>query len=153
MISQPPGFAFSRNGPVQRTSITNILVFKPSRTADSLSEFLGLESDENGGTSVERPFVSGHNRLYHYRLDFVYMYVIYTKNFQSCNFFLFVLRILYFSSTTCLPIPPHAILASEDIEDQTDPVIIRSYIYEHHFAKFRKDILTVSSYFLSSRAG
>ena len=71
MISQPPGFAFSRNGPVQRTSITNILVFKPSRTADSLSEFLGLESDENGGTSVERPFVSGHNRLYHYRFDFV----------------------------------------------------------------------------------
>ena len=67
MIGQPPGFAFSRNGPVQRTSITNILVFKPSRTADSLSEFLGLESDENGGTSVERPFVSGHNRLYHYR--------------------------------------------------------------------------------------
>ena len=28
MIGQPPGFAFSRNGPVQRTSITNILVFK-----------------------------------------------------------------------------------------------------------------------------
>ena len=58
-----------------------------------------------------------------------------------------MLRNSYFSSTTCLPIPPHAILASEDIEDQTDPVIIRSYIYEHHFAKFINDILTVSSYF------
>ena len=31
MISQPPGFAFSRNGPVQRTTITNILVCKPPR--------------------------------------------------------------------------------------------------------------------------
>lgn len=90
MIGQPPGFAFSRNGPVQRTSITNILVFKPARTADSLSEFLELDNDEHGGSSVERPFVSGHNRLYHY-------------------------------STTCLPIPPHAILSGEEIEDQTDP--------------------------------
>jgi len=91
MIGQPPGYAFSRNGPVQRTSITNILVFKPARSAGSLSEFLELEHDDQGaGYENQRPFVSGHNRLYHY-------------------------------STTCLPIPPHAILHGEDCEDQTDP--------------------------------
>jgi len=91
MIGQPPGYAFSRNGPVQRTSITNILVFKPTRTAGSLSEFLELENDDHGGPyENQRPFVSGHNRLYHY-------------------------------STTCLPIPPHAILHGDDEEDQTDP--------------------------------
>ena len=49
MISQPPGFAFSRNGPVQRTTITNILVCKPVRTSASLSEFLELENDEHSG--------------------------------------------------------------------------------------------------------
>jgi len=91
MIGQPPGYAFSRNGPVQRTSITNILVCKPARATGSLSEFLELEHDELGGPyENQRPFVSGHNRLYHY-------------------------------STTCLPIPPHAILHGGDDEDQTDP--------------------------------
>jgi len=91
MICQPPGYAFSRNGPVQRTSITNILVFKPVRTPGSLSEFLELENDDHSGPyENQRPFVSGHNRLYHY-------------------------------STTCLPIPSHAILHGENEEDQPDP--------------------------------
>merc|ERR550519_3106757 len=86
MICQPPGYAFSRNGPVQRTTITNILVFKPKRTAPSLSEFLELENDEHSGPyENQRPFVSGHNRLYHF-------------------------------STTQLPIPSHAILRGEDNE-------------------------------------
>ena len=49
MISQPPGFAFSR-------------------TSTSLSKFLELENDEHSGPyENQRPFVSGHNRLYHYR--------------------------------------------------------------------------------------
>jgi len=65
MISQPPGYAFSRNGPVQRTSITIILVFKPKRVPPSLSEFLEQEDNENGHFETQRPFVSGHNRLYH----------------------------------------------------------------------------------------
>merc|ERR1719464_419457 len=90
LISQPPGYAFSRNGPVQRTSITNILVFKPSKPSFSLSEFLELENDDHSGPLSDRPFVSGHNRLYHY-------------------------------STTCLPIPSHAILHGENEEDQPDP--------------------------------
>ncbi|XP_023328013.1 polycomb protein suz12-B [Eurytemora carolleeae] len=92
MISQPPGYAFSRNGPVQRTSITIILVFRPKRSPPSLSEFLELEDNENGTFENQRPFVSGHNRLYH-------------------------------DSTTSLPIPPHAIINNQDLEeeDRTDP--------------------------------
>jgi len=92
MISQPPGFAFSRNGPVQRTSITIILVFKPKRCPPSLSEFLELEDNENAHFENQRPFISGHNRLYH-------------------------------DSTTALPIPPHAIINNQDLdeEDRPDP--------------------------------
>ena len=63
MICQPPGFAFSRHGPVQRTSITNILVCKPKRNPHSLSEFLEIEeNDLNGPYDGQRPFVTGHNR-------------------------------------------------------------------------------------------
>jgi polycomb protein SUZ12 len=45
-INQPPGSAFSRFGPVQRTSITNVLVSKPKRTPPSLSEFLEIEEND-----------------------------------------------------------------------------------------------------------
>jgi len=92
MISQPPGYAFSRNGPVQRTSITIILVFKPKRSPPSLSEFLEFEDNENAHFENQRPFISGHNRLYH-------------------------------NSTTALPIPPHAIINNQDLdeEDRPDP--------------------------------
>ena len=66
LISQPPGYAFSRYGPVQRTSITNILVCKPKRAKPSLSEFLeidGAGNDHlNGPYDGQRPFVTGHNR-------------------------------------------------------------------------------------------
>lgn len=72
LISQPPGFAFSRYGPVQRTSVTNILVCKPKRQfgiqQHSLSEFLETDGDINdlnaasGPYDGQRPFVSGHNR-------------------------------------------------------------------------------------------
>ena len=66
MISQPPGFAFSRGGPVQRNSITHVLVYKPKRPPQSLTEFLEIEeNDLNGPFNLDgsqRPFVSGHNR-------------------------------------------------------------------------------------------
>ena len=72
LISQPPGFAFSRYGPVQRTSVTNILVCKPKRQLGiqqhSLSEFLETDGDINDLNAVsgpydgQRPFASGHNR-------------------------------------------------------------------------------------------
>ena len=63
MISQPPGYAFSRHGPVQRTPITNIIVCKPKRQIPSLSEFLEIEeNDINCPYDGQRPFVTGHNR-------------------------------------------------------------------------------------------
>ncbi|XP_066993740.2 polycomb protein suz12-B [Anabrus simplex] len=63
LISQPPGFAFSRNGPVRRTSVSNILVCHPKRPKPSLSEFLELDENEFDG---QRPYITGHNRLYHH---------------------------------------------------------------------------------------
>ena len=74
LISQPPGFAFSRRGPTQRTSITNVLVCKPKRSAHSLSEFLEVDGDGDhlaGPYDGQRPFVSGHNR-----------YILHTKALQ-----------------------------------------------------------------------
>jgi len=93
MISQPPGYAFSRGGPVQRNSITHVLVCKPKRPVQSLTEFLEIEENDLNGpyddNGSQRPFVSGHNRLYHY-------------------------------SNTNLPQPPFAINqpAAEDMVDQ-----------------------------------
>ncbi|XP_049778791.1 polycomb protein suz12-B [Schistocerca cancellata] len=63
LISQPPGFAFSRNGPVRRTAVSNILVCRPKRPKPSLSEFLELDENEFDG---QRPYITGHNRLYHH---------------------------------------------------------------------------------------
>ncbi|XP_054285941.1 polycomb protein suz12-B-like isoform X2 [Macrosteles quadrilineatus] len=63
LISQPPGGAFSRNGPVRRTCVSNILVCYPKRPHPSLSEFLELDENEFDG---QRPYITGHNRLYHH---------------------------------------------------------------------------------------
>lgn len=63
LISQPSVCAFSRNGPVRRASVTNILVCHPKRPKPSLSEFLELDDCEFDG---QRPFITGHNRLYHH---------------------------------------------------------------------------------------
>lgn len=52
-------FAFSRAGPVRRTTVTRILVCRPRRPKPNLSEF--LEIDENELNS-QRPFISGHSR-------------------------------------------------------------------------------------------
>lgn len=62
-ISQPSVCAFSRNGPVRRASVTHILVCHPKRQKPSLSEFLELDDCEYDG---QRPFITGHNRLYHH---------------------------------------------------------------------------------------
>ncbi|XP_061703033.1 polycomb protein suz12-B-like [Syngnathoides biaculeatus] len=60
-VHSQPGFAFSRNGPVKRAAVTQVLVCRPKRSKPSLSEFLECEGGES-----ERPrsYVSGHNRLY-----------------------------------------------------------------------------------------
>ncbi|KAI4471537.1 polycomb group protein [Holotrichia oblita] len=63
LISQPSVCAFSRNGPVRRASVTHILVCHPKRSKPSLSEFLELDDCEYDG---QRPFITGHNRLYHH---------------------------------------------------------------------------------------
>ncbi|KAL0993582.1 hypothetical protein UPYG_G00110060 [Umbra pygmaea] len=60
-IHSQPGFAFSRNGPVKRTSVTHVLVCRPKRAPPSLSEF--LEADGGDGDQ-HRSFASSHNRLY-----------------------------------------------------------------------------------------
>ncbi|XP_064180275.1 polycomb protein suz12-B isoform X2 [Anguilla rostrata] len=60
-IHSQPGFAFSRNGPVKRTTVTHILVCRPKRTKPSLSEFL---ESEDGELELQRTYISGHNRLY-----------------------------------------------------------------------------------------
>lgn len=63
LITQPSVCAFSRNGPVRRASVTHILVCHPKRLKPSLSEFLELDDCEYDG---QRPFITGHNRLYHH---------------------------------------------------------------------------------------
>ncbi|XP_056608209.1 polycomb protein suz12-A isoform X1 [Triplophysa dalaica] len=56
-----PGFAFSRNGPVKRTTVTHFLVCRPKHSKPSLSEFL---ESEDGDQEQQRTYISGHNRLY-----------------------------------------------------------------------------------------
>ena len=63
LISQPAVLAFSRNGPIKRACVTHILVCHPKRLQHSLSEFLELDDCEYDG---QRPFITGHNRLYHH---------------------------------------------------------------------------------------
>ena len=76
MISQPPGYAFSRGGPVQRNSITHVLVCKPKRPVQSLTEFLEIEENDLNGpyddNGSQRPFVSGHNRYKKPYLIFIF---------------------------------------------------------------------------------
>lgn len=57
------GFAFSRNGPIRRNPVTHVIVCRPKRFAQSLSEF--DEPDDEDGTNG-RTYVSGHNRLYYH---------------------------------------------------------------------------------------
>ncbi|XP_066156785.1 polycomb protein SUZ12 [Euwallacea fornicatus] len=63
LLTQPSACAFSRNGPVRRASVTYILVCHPKRPKANISEFLELHDCEYDG---QRPFITGHNRLYHH---------------------------------------------------------------------------------------
>ncbi|KAL3876031.1 hypothetical protein ACJMK2_033918 [Sinanodonta woodiana] len=56
------GYAFSRKGPVRRTPVTHVIVYRPVRMTPSLSEFLELETDNQ----YNRQLVQGHNRLYYH---------------------------------------------------------------------------------------
>lgn len=55
------GFAFSRLGPVRRTPITHVMVYRPKRPAPSLTEFLEDEKENQ----VTKQIIQGHNRLYY----------------------------------------------------------------------------------------
>lgn len=54
------GYAFSRIGPVRRTPVTHVIVYRPKRPVPSLNEFLEPETD----STINRQIVQGHNRLY-----------------------------------------------------------------------------------------
>ncbi|XP_032664577.1 polycomb protein suz12-B isoform X1 [Odontomachus brunneus] len=71
LISQPSSIPFSRTGPTRRTSVTNILVCRPKRMKPSLSEFLELEENE---FESQRPYITGHNRLYHHTVTCLPIY-------------------------------------------------------------------------------
>lgn len=64
-ISGVSGALLARGGPVRRrASVTHILVCHPPRKVkNSLAEFLELDDCEYDG---QRPFITGHNRLYHH---------------------------------------------------------------------------------------
>lgn len=89
------GYAFSRSGPVRRTTVTHVQVCRPRRSKPSLAEF--TETDEAlemngtagcGAGGIDRPYLSGHNRLYHHTM-------------------------------TCLPVHPREL--DVDSEEESDP--------------------------------
>lgn len=89
------GYAFSRSGPVRRTTSTHVQVCRPRRLKPSLAEF--TETDEAlemngtagcGAGGIDRPYLTGHNRLYHHTM-------------------------------TCLPV--HARELDADSEEESDP--------------------------------
>ncbi|XP_015778039.1 PREDICTED: polycomb protein suz12-B-like [Acropora digitifera] len=55
------GYALSREGPCRRLSNTHVMVWRPQRRRESLSEF--LEPDD-GEYDANRPFYNGHHRMY-----------------------------------------------------------------------------------------
>lgn len=73
LIAQPQkdesknvGYRITRVGPVRRTVVSKIVVCHPKRLRRaSLSEFLH-ELDDTDGYDGQRPYVTGHNRLYHH---------------------------------------------------------------------------------------
>ncbi|XP_046845611.1 polycomb protein SUZ12-like [Xenia sp. Carnegie-2017] len=60
-LNEMVGYAFSREGPIRRTSYTALLVCRPKREKESLSEFLEPDDSES---EITRPFFHGHNRVY-----------------------------------------------------------------------------------------
>ncbi|XP_013401571.1 polycomb protein suz12 [Lingula anatina] len=57
------GYAFCRQGPVRRTPVTQVLVYRPTRPKFSLLEFMESEESDPHNT---RQLAQGHNRLYYH---------------------------------------------------------------------------------------
>lgn len=55
------GYALSREGPSRRLPTTHVMVWRPPRRRESLSEFLEPDDGELDGS---RPFYNGHHRMY-----------------------------------------------------------------------------------------
>lgn len=55
------GYALSREGPYRRLPATHVMVWRPQRRRESLSEFLEPDDGEFDGN---RPFYNGHHRMY-----------------------------------------------------------------------------------------
>lgn len=55
------GYALSREGPCRRVANTHVMVWRPQRRRESLSEFLEPDDGEFDGS---RPFYNGHHRMY-----------------------------------------------------------------------------------------
>ncbi|XP_030019905.2 polycomb protein Su(z)12 isoform X2 [Manduca sexta] len=70
------GTGGARAGPARRTSLTHVLVCRPRarrRTpAHSLAEF--LELDDADVADAQRPYLTGHNRLYHHTITCLPVY-------------------------------------------------------------------------------
>ncbi|KAK2160521.1 hypothetical protein LSH36_131g00036 [Paralvinella palmiformis] len=56
------GYAFSRNGPVRRTPVTHLMVYRPKKPSYDIAEFMEPESEKHS----MRQTVQGHNRLYYH---------------------------------------------------------------------------------------
>ncbi|XP_049874172.1 polycomb protein suz12-B [Pectinophora gossypiella] len=65
-----------RAGPTRRTSLTHVLVWRPRARRrlqkHSLAEFLELDDNEVG--EAQRPYLTGHNRLYHHTITCLPVY-------------------------------------------------------------------------------
>ncbi|XP_054155235.1 polycomb protein suz12-A-like [Oppia nitens] len=57
------GFAFSRNGPVRRSPVTQMIVCRPKRHPHCMNEF--DEPDDEDAINC-RTYITGHNRLYYH---------------------------------------------------------------------------------------
>ncbi|KAG7295922.1 hypothetical protein JYU34_021012 [Plutella xylostella] len=65
-----------RAGPTRRTSLTHVLIWRPRGRRrpqkHSLAEF--LELDDNEVVEAQRPYLTGHNRLYHHTITCLPVY-------------------------------------------------------------------------------
>ncbi|XP_038223589.1 polycomb protein suz12-B [Zerene cesonia] len=65
-----------RAGPTRRASLTHLLIWRPRarrrQTRHSLAEF--LELDDNDLLDAQRPYITGHNRLYHHTITCLPVY-------------------------------------------------------------------------------
>ncbi|XP_028029143.1 polycomb protein suz12-B isoform X2 [Bombyx mandarina] len=67
------GMGGGRAGPARRTAVTRVLVCRPRRPAHhDLAEF--LELDDADLLDAQRPYVTGHNRLYHHTITCLPVY-------------------------------------------------------------------------------